>query len=26
VILNKKGGEGCVREFIDAYILKEPLS
>ncbi len=26
VILGKKGGEGCVREFIDAYILKEPLS
>lgn len=26
VILNKKGGEGCVREFIDAYILNEPLS
>ncbi|MGC6434318.1 MAG: KdsC family phosphatase [Crocinitomicaceae bacterium] len=26
VILNKKGGEGCVREFIDTYILKEPLS
>jgi len=26
VILNKKGGEGCVREFIDSYLLKEPLS
>jgi YrbI family 3-deoxy-D-manno-octulosonate 8-phosphate phosphatase len=26
VILNKKGGEGCVREFIDAYLLKEPLN
>lgn len=26
VILNKKGGDGCVREFIDTYILKEPLS
>lgn len=26
VILSKKGGEGCVREFIDAYILKQPLS
>jgi 3-deoxy-D-manno-octulosonate 8-phosphate phosphatase (KDO 8-P phosphatase) len=25
VILTKKGGEGCVREFIDMYILKEPL-
>lgn len=26
IILSKKGGEGCVREFIDAYLLKEPLS
>ncbi len=26
VILNKKGGEGCVREFIDSYLLKEPLN
>jgi len=26
VILTKKGGEGCVREFIDAYLLKKPLS
>ena len=26
VILSKKGGEGCVREFIDAFLLKEPLS
>ena len=26
VVLNKKGGEGCVREFIDAYLLKQPLS
>jgi 3-deoxy-D-manno-octulosonate 8-phosphate phosphatase (KDO 8-P phosphatase) len=26
VILSKKGGEGCVREFIDLYILKEPLN
>lgn len=26
VILSKKGGEGCVREFIDAYLLKQPLS
>lgn len=25
VILKTKGGEGCVREFIDAYILNEPL-
>lgn len=26
VILSKKGGDGCVREFIDAYLLKQPLS
>ncbi len=26
VILNKKGGEGCVREFIDNYLLKAPLA
>jgi YrbI family 3-deoxy-D-manno-octulosonate 8-phosphate phosphatase len=26
VILSKKGGEGCVREFIDTYLLKQPLS
>ena len=26
VILSKKGGEGCVREFIDAYLLKSPVS
>lgn len=26
VILNRKGGEGCVREFIDSYLLDEPLS
>jgi 3-deoxy-D-manno-octulosonate 8-phosphate phosphatase (KDO 8-P phosphatase) len=26
VILNKRGGAGCVREFIDSYILDEPLS
>ena len=26
VILNKKGGEGCVREFIDFYILSSPLN
>ncbi len=26
VILSKKGGEGCVREFIDSYLLAEPLN
>ncbi len=26
VILSKKGGEGCVREFIDSYLLSEPLN
>lgn len=26
VVLNRKGGEGCVREFIDMYLLKEPLT
>lgn len=26
VILNKKGGEGCVREFIDTYLLETPLT
>lgn len=26
VILTKKGGEGCIREFIDSYLLKEPLN
>lgn len=26
IILSKKGGEGCVREFIDAYLLKQPLA
>jgi len=26
VILSKKGGEGCVREFIDAYLLKNPVT
>jgi len=26
IILSLKGGEGCVREFIDDYILKEPLN
>lgn len=25
VILSKKGGEGCVREFIDEYLLDEPI-
>jgi YrbI family 3-deoxy-D-manno-octulosonate 8-phosphate phosphatase len=25
VILTKKGGEGCVREFIDSYLLEQPL-
>ncbi len=26
VILTKKGGEGCVREFIDSYLLDQPLN
>lgn len=26
IVLSKKGGEGCVREFIDTYLLKQPLS
>jgi YrbI family 3-deoxy-D-manno-octulosonate 8-phosphate phosphatase len=26
IILSKKGGEGCIREFIDAYLLKEPIT
>ncbi|MFO0493960.1 MAG: KdsC family phosphatase [Flavobacteriia bacterium] len=26
IILTKKGGEGCVREFVDAYLLKQPLT
>jgi YrbI family 3-deoxy-D-manno-octulosonate 8-phosphate phosphatase len=26
IILSKKGGEGCVREFIDSYLLKEPVT
>ena len=26
VILSSKGGEGCVREFIDNYILEQPLN
>lgn len=25
IILNKKGGEGCVREFIDNFLLSEPV-
>jgi len=25
VILSKKGGDGCVREFIDQYLLEEPI-
>ena len=25
IILNKNGGEGCVREFIDNYLLPEPV-
>jgi 3-deoxy-D-manno-octulosonate 8-phosphate phosphatase KdsC-like HAD superfamily phosphatase len=25
IILSKKGGEGCVREFIDNYLLKSPV-
>lgn len=25
-VLEKKGGEGCVREFIDTYLLNEPLN
>ena len=25
IILSKKGGEGCVREFIDSYLLDKPL-
>lgn len=26
IVLNMKGGEGCVREFIDNYLLKEALT
>lgn len=26
LVLNSKGGRGCVREFIDNYLLDEPLS
>lgn len=25
IVLSKKGGEGCVREFVDTYLLKQPL-
>lgn len=25
IILSKKGGDGCVREFIDQYLLQEPI-
>ncbi len=25
IVLNKKGGEGCVREFIDEWLLNEPM-
>ncbi len=26
IVLEKRGGEGCVREFVDTYLLEEPLS
>lgn len=26
VILTKKGGEGCVREFVDGYLLNNPIT
>ncbi len=26
IVLNKKGGEACVREFIDEYLLDSPLT
>lgn len=26
IILSKKGGEGCVREFIDNFLLKNPIA
>jgi 3-deoxy-D-manno-octulosonate 8-phosphate phosphatase (KDO 8-P phosphatase) len=26
VILTKKGGEGCVREFVDGYLLNNPIA
>ena len=26
IVLNTNGGEGCVREFIDSYLLKEALT
>jgi YrbI family 3-deoxy-D-manno-octulosonate 8-phosphate phosphatase len=25
IVLSKKGGDGCVREFIDNYLLNNPL-
>ena len=25
IILSKKGGEGCIREFIDVYLMAEPI-
>lgn len=25
LVLNTKGGQGCIREFIDGYLLKEPV-
>ena len=25
IVLNKRGGEGCVREFIDEWLLNEPI-
>ena len=25
IVLTKKGGEGCVREFIDEWLLDEPI-
>ena len=26
IVLEKRGGDGCVREFVDNYLLEEPLS
>ena len=26
IILTTKGGHGCIREFIDAFLLNEPIS
>jgi len=25
LVLSKNGGAGCIREFIDEYLLKEPI-